>query len=69
MSTYQDLLQKDASETELRRFFAEGNQTSITLRIPDTLHNAAKEEANLRGMSFAAFVRTCLIEELTRKGA
>ena len=28
-----------------------------------------KEEAALRGMSFSAFVRTCMIEELAKKGA
>ena len=39
------------------------------LRIPDTLRDAAKEEAALRGMSFSAFVRTCMIEELAKKGA
>lgn len=41
----------------------------MTLRIPDTLRDAAKEEAVLRGMSFSAFVRTCMIEELAEKGA
>ncbi len=40
----------------------------MTLRIPDTLRDAAKEEATLRGMSFSAFVRTCMIEELAKKG-
>lgn len=40
----------------------------MTLRIPDTLRDAAKEEAALRGMSFFAFVRTCMIEELSKKG-
>ncbi len=38
-----------------------GTQVSVTLRIPDTLCDAAKEEAALRGMSFSAFVRTCMI--------
>lgn len=41
---------------------------SVTLRIPDTLRDAAKEEAALRGMSFSVFVRTCMIEELSKKG-
>ena len=36
---------------------------------PDALRDAAKEEAALRGMSFSAFVRTCMIEELAKKGA
>lgn len=47
----------------------DGDQVSVTLRIPDTLRDAAKEEAALRGMSFSAFVRTCMIEELAKKGA
>ena len=38
-----------------------GTQVSVTLRIPDTLCDAAKEEAALRGRSFSAFVRTCMI--------
>mgnify|MGYP004510984433 CR=1 FL=1 len=45
-----------------------GDQVSVTLRIPDTLRDAAKEEATLRGMSFSAFVRTRMIEELAKKG-
>ena len=45
-----------------------GDQVSVTLRIPDTLRDAAKKEAALRGMSFSAFVRTCMIEELAKKG-
>lgn len=45
----------------------ESRQISVTLRIFNTLRDAAKEEA-LRGMSFSAFVRTCMIEELAKKG-
>lgn len=45
-----------------------GDRISVTLRIPDALCDAAKEEAALRGMSFSAFVRTCMIEELAKKG-
>lgn len=62
-----DLIAKKPSETAIRSYLVEGDQVSVTLRIPDTLRDAAKEEA-LRGMSFSAFVRTCMIEELSRKG-
>ena len=55
--------------TRSRSFLVDGDQVSVTLRIPDTLRDAAKEEAALRGMSFSAFVRTCMIEELAKKGA
>lgn len=58
MSGYKDLIAKKPSETAIRSYLVEGDQVSVTLRIPDTL----------RGMSFSAFVRTCMIEELSKKG-
>ncbi len=67
--SYKELIQGDPDETEIRSFLVGGDQVSVTLRIPDALRDAAKEEAALRGMSFSAFVRTCMIEELARKGA
>ena len=69
MDTYTELVDAHATETEIRRHLVEGERASITIRIPDTLRDAAKEEAALRGMSFSAFVRTCMIEELAKKGA
>ena len=57
-----------ARTDEVRRRLVQGPQVAVTLRIPDTLRDAAKEEAALRGMSFSAFVRTCMIEELSKKG-
>lgn len=65
---YKELIKSNPDETEIRSFLVEGDQVSVTLRIPDTLRDAAKEEAALRGMSFSAFVRTCMIEELAKKG-
>ena len=52
---YKELIKSNPDETEIRSFLVEGNQVSVTLRIPDTLRDAAKEEAALRGMSFSAF--------------
>lgn len=68
MPGYKDLIAKKPSGTVIRSYLVEGDQVSVTLRIPDTLRDAAKEEAALRGMSFSAFVRTCMIEELSKKG-
>ena len=42
-----------------------GDQTAITIRIPDTLRDAAKEAAALKGTSLSAYVRESLIKELT----
>ena len=66
--TYKQLIDSNPSQTEIRSFLVDGDQVSVTLRIPDTLREAAKEEATLRGMGFSAFVRTCMIEELAKKG-
>lgn len=66
--SYKELIKSNPDETEIRSFLVDGDQVSVTLRIPDTLRDAAKEEAALRGMSFSAFVRTCMIEELAKKG-
>ena len=68
MKSYTELVDSKASETDIRRYLVEGERVSVTMRIPDTLRDAAKEEAALRGMSFSAFVRTYMIEELAKKG-
>ena len=69
MRSYTALVDSKASETDIRRYLVDGERVSVTMRIPDTLRDAAKEEAALRGMSFSAFVRTCMIEELAKKGS
>ncbi|WP_343008209.1 YlcI/YnfO family protein [Parolsenella catena] len=69
MTEYKELLEGNPSETEIRSFLVDGERVSVTLRIPETLRDAAKDEATLRGMSFSAFVRTCMIEELAKRGA
>ena len=66
-TTYKRLIEANPSKTEICSYLVEGDRVSVTLRIPDTLRDAAKEEAALRGMSFSAFVRTCMIEELAKK--
>ena len=65
--SYKQLIKSNPDETEIRSFLVDGYQVSVTLRIPDTLRDAAKEEAALRGMSFR--LRAHMIEELAKKGA
>ena len=62
---YADMIRNDANSTDIREYLVSGDQTAITIRIPETLRDAAKEAAVLRGTSFSALVRECLIEELT----
>lgn len=65
---YSELVSSGATETELQEQLAEGGMTTITMRIPKNLKEAGAEAANLRGISFSALVRMCVIEELTKKG-
>ncbi|WP_423977329.1 hypothetical protein [Lancefieldella rimae] len=69
MTAYKELLEGNPSETEIRSYLMDGERVSVTLRIPEMLRDAAKDEAALRGMSFSAFVRTYMIEELAKRGA
>lgn len=69
MTAYKELLEGNPSETEIRSYLVDGERVSVTLRIPEMLRDAAKDEAALRGMSFSAFVRTYMIEELAKRGA
>lgn len=64
--SYAELLEKNAGETELRTFLIDGDVVPVTLRIPENLRDSAKEIAALRGISFSAFVRTCMINELAK---
>ena len=65
---YSKLMRSGATETELQEKLTGGDMTTITMRIPRNLKEAGAEAANLRGISFSAFIRMCMIEELVKKG-
>ena len=67
--SYKELIRATPTRPRSAASWWMATRSAVTLRIPDTLRDAAKEEAALRGMSFSAFVRTCMIEELAKKGA
>ena len=62
---YADMIRNDANPTDIKEYLVSGDQVAITIRIPDTLRDAAKEAAALTGTSLSAYIRECLIEELT----
>ena len=43
---YADMIRNDANSTDIREYLVSGKQTAITIRIPDTLRDAAKEAAD-----------------------
>lgn len=61
---YSELIRGGASSSEIQEFLAGGEATAITIRIPKNLKEAAVEAASFKGVSFSAFVRMCMIEEL-----
>lgn len=64
--SYSDLLKAGVGGTELRSYLVDGEVVPVTMRIPSNLRDSAKEAAALRGISFSAFVRSCMIDELAK---
>ena len=64
---YSELVNSGATETELQEQLVGGDMTTITMRIPRNLKEAGAEAAALRCISFSAFIRMCMIEELVKR--
>lgn len=62
---YTELLEQGSSEAHVQAFLSDGEPTPITIRVPKNLKEAASEVDRLRGVSLSAFVRNCLINELS----
>ena len=62
---YSELVESGASDSQRKDYLTVGDATPITLRVPKNLKDAAAEEARLRGGSFSAFIRNCIINELS----
>jgi predicted DNA binding CopG/RHH family protein len=56
-----------ASPTEIQSYLRDSELVSVTIRIPRTLRDSAKEAASLKGMNFTSFIKRLMIEELSRK--
>ncbi len=65
---YSELLDGGAAPSELQAFLVTGDIVPVSMRIPGNLRDAAKEAAELSGMSFTSFVKMCLIERLSERG-
>lgn len=63
---YSELVDSGATEGQLQEHLADGDPIAITLRVPKNLKDAAAEAARLRGVSFSAFIRNCIINELAQ---
>ena len=64
---YMDLLKDDACTTDIQAYLIDGETVAVTIRIPKNLRDSAKAAAAYKGTNFSAFVRECLIDELTNR--
>ena len=65
---YSELVHSGALRIELQEQLVGGEMTTITMRISKNLKEAGGvEAARLRGVSFSAFIRSSMIDELSRK--
>lgn len=61
---YSELVEGKTTRTERQEFLTTGDTTAITIRIPKNLKEAAAERAALKGISFSAYARMCMIDDL-----
>lgn len=61
---YNELINGTMDSTQVREYLASGETTAITIRIPEHLKSIAAEKASLNCLSFSAYVRTCLLNDL-----
>lgn len=62
---YSELVDSGATPTEAQNFIKDSENVSVTLRMPRSLRDSAKEAASLSGMSLASYVKMCLIDRLS----
>ena len=62
---YSELVDSGATPTEIQALLVGSEHVPVTRRIPRNLRDAAKEAAELQGMSLTASVTVCLIERLS----
>ena len=65
---YSELVDNGATPSEARAFLVDGDNVAVTVRIPRNMRDAAKEAAELSGISFTALVKMSLIEHLSKRG-
>lgn len=66
---YRELVDSGATQGEIRDYLAGGASKTMTVRLPENLHEAVCARARLEGpTSFSQYVRRCLMDDLAKKG-
>lgn len=63
---YTDLLESGANTSEIQTFLVDSELVPVTIRMPRSLRDSAKEAVALSGMNFTSFVKLCMIEKLSK---
>ena len=66
---YSELVEAGDTGTQCQDHLAGGKPTSAILRIPKNLKEAVTITARLHGASFPDFIRSCVIDESTRRSS
>lgn len=64
--SYKDLIESGTSTPEMQSYLTDSELVTVTLRLPRTMRDSAKEYATLNGLNFTSLVKQCLIERLTK---
>lgn len=64
---YSELLDSGVTPTEIQAFLVDSELVPVTIRMPRSLRDSAKEAASLSGMNFTTFVKQTMIEKLSKK--
>lgn len=66
--SYKELIESGVSTPEMQSYLTDSELVTVTLRLPRTMRDSAKEYAMLNGLNFTSLVKQCLIEKLTKQG-
>ena len=64
--SYKQLIKSNPDETEIRSFLVDGDQVSVTLRIPDTLRDATKAEKLMPRRAASSFAASRRVSGMRR---
>ena len=64
-AVYSELLESGATTSEIQAFLVDSELVPVTIRIPRSLRDSAKEAASLSGLTFTSFVKQSMIEKLS----
>ncbi len=64
---YTELVESGASTQEIQSYLVDSELVTVTLRLPRTMRDAAKEYAMLNGLTFTSLIKQCLINRLAQR--